>query len=190
MQLKIELLKDAICNNNISFLEENKHRYDINERLMDEDNDTLLMYAISDAKTDVFEYFLRNGADYMLVNDEGENILHGIVFSGDVKRLRAVAKRLNADLNHQALDGATPLLLAVSLGRYKLAKVLIELGADVGMGDINEITPLHLACQDGNVEFVNLLINCNLFELTTDAVFTFGILKKAGVSFIGCDAGV
>ena len=38
-----EKLKDAICNENIAFLEENKNNYSINHRFQDEDNDTLLM---------------------------------------------------------------------------------------------------------------------------------------------------
>lgn len=153
-----EKLKDAICNNNILFLEKNKQKYSINDRFTDENNDTLLLYSVSDPQSNVYEYFLKNGADYTLVNDEGENIIHSIVFSGDNERLKILISKLKVDINHQAIDGATPLLLAISLEKYEIAKTLIDAGANAKIGDINGITPLHLACQEGAMDLVKLLI--------------------------------
>lgn len=36
-----EILKDAICQENIAFLEENKDKYSMNDRFEDENNDSL-----------------------------------------------------------------------------------------------------------------------------------------------------
>jgi ankyrin repeat protein len=153
-----EKLKDAICNNNVDFLEKHKHQYLIDERFEDEDNDTLLLYSISDAATNVYEYFLRNNADVFLVNNEGENILHSIVYSGNIERLKIVLDKYKVDINSCTKDGATPLLLSLSLENSEIANVLINYGADVNIPDIEGITPLHLSVQLDNLSLVVTLV--------------------------------
>lgn len=82
-----EKLKSAICNNDIEFLNQNREKYSIDDRFDDEDDGTLLLYSISDSKSCVYEYFIKNNADVYRLNNEGENILHAIVYSGDSRRL-------------------------------------------------------------------------------------------------------
>lgn len=151
-------LKDAICNNDIDFLEEKKHLFSIDERFEDENNDTLLLYSISDAKSNVYKYLIENNADINLTNDEGENIIHAIVFSGENKRLQNVVKNYVVNINHKAKDGATPLLLAISLDKADIAQSLISYGADVNIPDEDGITPLHLAAQSDNIDLVEYLL--------------------------------
>ena len=82
-----EDLKNAIACNDFDFLKRNKHKYDINHRFSEEDNDTLLLYSISDKGSSTYKFFLENGADISFVNDEGESIIHSIVYSGLSERL-------------------------------------------------------------------------------------------------------
>jgi len=48
----------------------------------------------------------------------------------------------------QKNDGDTPLHLAYKRGRWKLAKWLVQNGADVNVQNSNEKTPFHLACEE------------------------------------------
>lgn len=154
-----EELKDAICNNDINFLIANKDKYDINERFDDEDNDTLLLYAISYDKSNVYQFFLDNGADYNLVNDLGENIVHAIVFSGDLNRMQRVLNGIqHLDINRPSKDGTTPLLLSISLDKFEIAKYLIERNADVNVADEDGLSPLHMAAEGNDLELVQLLV--------------------------------
>ncbi|MCL1943922.1 MAG: ankyrin repeat domain-containing protein [Candidatus Azobacteroides sp.] len=153
-----EDLKDAIACNDIDFLKKNRDQYDINHRFADEDNDSLLLYAISDKGSEAYKFFLDNGADTTLVNNEGEGILHAIVYSGIPERLLEFIKTHTFDINARTNDGATPLLLAISLERLEMAKLLIENRADVNIGDENDITPLHLAVQTGDFNLVVSLV--------------------------------
>jgi ankyrin repeat protein len=161
-----EALKDAMCREDIDFLEENRNVYSINERLEDENNDTLLLYSLSDSESNVYEYFLKNNADTILVNDEGENIIHSIVYSGKIERLHSLLNQTNID--HQSKDGTTPLLLSIALEKYEMAQYLIDHGADVTIADHEGNTPLHLACYFGNEALVYKLVDkgANLFVKT------------------------
>jgi len=151
-----ESLKNAIVNCDVNFLENNK--YNINHRFKDEDNDTLLMYAISDDKTDIYKFFLKNKANIELVNDEGENILHSIVYSGDVNRLKFFLDNYKFDINSKSLEGVTPLLLSTLLGKLKIFDLLVDYKADVNLADNVGNAPLHIACNLGYVQMVYKLI--------------------------------
>jgi len=166
MNFKKEL-KNPICNNNIGFLETNKSMYSINDRFEDEGNDTILLYSVSDPHSEAYEYFLENGANTDLTNDDGEGILHAIIYANDMIRLMKIAK-YQLNINHQANDSSTALLLAISLGRFDLAKSLIKLGADVNIANNDGITPLHLAVQQPVLAIVKILFDAgsNVFLKT------------------------
>lgn len=153
-----ELLKNAISTNDIDFLVNNKREYDINHRFIDENNDTLLLYSISDKETEIYIFFLKEGADVSLVNDEGENIVHSIVYSGDSKRLTFVLDTYKIDINHKSKDGTTPLLLSVLLGKYEIFNLLLKYGAKIGLADNENNSPLHVACDLGYDKMVYKLV--------------------------------
>jgi len=158
MDMKEEL-KTAICNNDFEFLEKNKGAYIIDERFDDEGNETLLLYSLSDSGSNTYNFLIENGADITATNDEGENVIHSIVFSGDNERLKKILNDYKGvvDINHQSKDGATPLLLAISLEKNELAITLIENGADVNVSDHEGMAPIHLASQSSDISLVKLL---------------------------------
>jgi len=151
-----ERLKNAIVNSDINFL--SKKNYDINHRFKDEDNETLLMYAISDDKTDIYKFFLKNNANIELVNDEGENVLHSIVYSGDTSRLIYFLDNYKFDINRKSLEGVSPLLLSTFLGKLKMFDLLLYYNANVSIADNFGNTPLHIACSLGYMQMVKKLI--------------------------------
>jgi len=149
-----EHLKDAICNEDIEFLERNKSQYSIDERFEDEDNDTLLLYSLGDNRNNIYQYFINNNADISLVNSEGENVIYSIVYSGKIERMDGI---LNLDnINHQTIEGVTPLLLAILLDKYEIANYLIKNGADIHIPDECMISPIHVASNAGNIELVSV----------------------------------
>ena len=153
-----ENLKNAICNNDIDFLIQNRNDFDINDRFEDEDNDTLLLYALSDHGSETYKFFLDNKADITLVNDEGENAVHSIVYSNDVKRLEAILNQFKLDINHQTHEGITPILLAVLLGDFEMFDSLLRHGADFNISDKDGNMPIHVACQLGYKHIVYKLV--------------------------------
>jgi ankyrin repeat protein len=178
-----EKLKNAICNNDLDFLVRNRNLYNINERFEDENNDTLLLYSISDSYSEVFTYFLEHGADHTLTNDLKETILHSIVFSGDIKRTETIFNNYtDINIDAQTVEQVTPLLLAISLEKYEISKFLISRGADVSIPDEEGITPLHLAVQSNDFELVKLLVDkgANLDAKTKkgNSVFVLAVIAE------------
>lgn len=162
-----ESLKDAICNEDIDLLQANQKEYSIDDRFEDENNDTLLLYALSDGKSKAYEFFLGNGADTTATNGEGENVIHSIVYSGDAARLGSFLNTSN--INHQSNDGTTPLLLAIGLGNDEMALALIKEGPDIHLCDCEGNSPLHLASFFGQLDVVKILVEggANLEGKTT-----------------------
>lgn len=151
-------LTDAIDNGNINFLRTRRSEYDINHTLAGQNNDSLLSYSISNDGHDLFRFFIDEGASLTTINDEGENIVHSIVYSGCEDRLRQTLKIQSVDINHRSNDGTTPLLLSVLLNQPEIFELLIALGADVNIGDNEDNLPIHMACYFGHLEMVDTLI--------------------------------
>ena len=177
-----EKLKHAIANEDITFLEANKENYNINHRFQDENNDTLLLYALSDAGSNTYEYLLKNNADITLVNDEGENIIHSVVYSGQVIRLVYILNQYHLNINLKTNDGTPPLLLSVLLGKYEIFSYLIKHGADVNISDKEGNTPLHPACFIGYKAMVIELVEsgANLFAKTIKGNLPLALAVNGG----------
>jgi|GEM_PF-2427493 len=67
--------------------------------------------------------------------------------------------RIAADPNVKAVDGATPLTLAVQSGNRELVALLIENSAKVSARGVGGATPLHIAAWTGQVEIMRLLLD-------------------------------
>ena len=158
--IDIEKIRDAILNCDIDFLTTNKNAYDIDARLEEDENDTLLLFAIGCGENESYKFFLQNGSDVHAKNSENENIIHAIVYSGDVNRLDYIlSKGYYVNIDDKTVDGATPLLISLALGNLEMAKRLIEYGANINIADNEGLTPLHIACQEGYTEMAHLLVD-------------------------------
>lgn len=149
----------AIDRNDLAFLKGKINNSNASLRIKAEDNDSLLMHAFAFGSKVVCDLLIENGASVLQKNDLGESAVHSIVYSGNPELLSYFSEKYNLDLNAQANDGTTPLILAAGLEKWQVFERLIHLGANINATDLEGNAPIHLCCSIGNKSAVELLVN-------------------------------
>jgi len=128
---------------------------------------TPLNFAIISGISKMIEDLFNAKADFNVVDEKGNNILHEIASNGRKEIFYLLSETLKftdfakmVDVPNK--DGDTPLHLAVKCSgqdRNFLVGLFIEMGANVNILNLKGETPLILASKQVNLEFVNLLID-------------------------------
>lgn len=103
---------------------------------------------------------LRELTDVNLLNDSGENLLHvAIAYSNTAAALELL--RLGVDVNHQAVNGMTPLHYAAVQKNASVARGILDCGGNPAIVDIHGNSALWTAVFNARGEFsiVELLLN-------------------------------
>ena len=101
---------------------------------------TALMKAVLINDITAIKKFLKHGADIMIEDADANTSLSYSAEMGCTECLRMLVKegkrRKNFNIDHQNLQGLTPLLLAAREGHLEAVKVLVEGGASLSMRDL------------------------------------------------------
>ena len=91
-----------------------------------------------------------------------QQMLHEAVKRNDVGQVKFMIKHVPvSNFNHEwSKDGLTPLLRACKLGYVQMARILVENGAIINHTDNIGNTCLHFAAMGGDIEMVQLLLEC------------------------------
>jgi ankyrin repeat protein len=90
--------------------------------------------------------------------DEAGPLLHRLVESGQEKAV-AEAIRNHCDVNEKAEAGWTPLLYASAQGYPRIARILLDAGANPDIGNVRGFTPLMYSARYGNIEVCEILLD-------------------------------
>tara|TARA_B110000259_G_scaffold130501_1_gene147250 strand:- start:1314 stop:2294 length:981 start_codon:yes stop_codon:yes gene_type:complete len=170
-----ELVKEAIENGaNVNYVDEYS-------------KEPPLFYALT-STTQIMDLLIQNGANVNATNRYGDTVLHKACEYEDVKSVTyLLGKKANVNASNDQCK--TPLL--VVLYAYipdkdksrNIVKQLIQNGAKINVRDTDEHnTPLHLACDSGDIEIVKLLIKkgANLSKKNKNNETPLDIARKRG----------
>src|SRR5262245_21771732 len=85
---------------------------------------------------------------------------HSAIEKGDITKVLQLLDGHSEQINLPTSEqGWTPLQRAIRLGHMKLAKALVEQGADIELADSFGWAPLHYAAMNGDADTASLLID-------------------------------
>ncbi|XP_071114654.1 uncharacterized protein [Haliotis cracherodii] len=128
----------------------------------DSDGNTALHCSLmseEDHSHEVIQALVEKGADVGIKNKEGETLLHCAAKGQCVESVELFLPV--SDVNAQDSDGNTALhcsLLSDKPHIHEVIQVLVEKGADVGIKNKTDQTPLHCAARQQCIECVKLLL--------------------------------
>ncbi|XP_042732983.1 ankyrin repeat and SOCS box protein 3 isoform X2 [Lagopus leucura] len=129
------------------------------------ESNTALFLAVENGHVDVVRFLIQNGASVEGSHSwSGWNSLHQAAFQQHIEIMKILLeKRADiecADINCQAKDRATPLLIAAQEGHAKCVELLLSEGADPNLycNEDNWQLPIHAAAEMGHKNILELLI--------------------------------
>jgi len=119
---------------------------------------TPLMIAASTGANQITKCLLAQGADPMVVNDQGRNALMFAAVQGREEAVELLGQDRRF-INTKDLDGRTPLILGVMSRNAKVVGTLLKEGSDANLQDNEGKTALMWACSSTLLEIGNLLLD-------------------------------
>ncbi|XP_071094934.1 putative ankyrin repeat protein RBE_0220 [Haliotis cracherodii] len=113
----IEIIKYLLTQGNV----------DINRKL---DGCTPVMEAALTKSKELFDFFVKEGADLSLLSDDKNNVLHLACFGGNVEIVKYVIAQNIFDINSQDAYGRTPAMIATHRDHKAVFRILIQKGAN------------------------------------------------------------
>lgn len=114
--------------------------------------------ACQHGQENVIRVLLSRSADVQIKGKNNWTPLHFAAWQGHLGIVKLLVKQAGAEVDGQTTDGRTPLHLASQRGQYRVARILIELGADVHVMSAELNTALHVAAETGHTSTSRLLI--------------------------------
>lgn len=115
------------------------------------------MWAAQRCHLYVVHLLLQNGADPLLTDGQGYNILHLATFDGNVFLL-IILLHANIPIDGPDPQGHTPLMWAVYYGYPACVDLFLQWGASVSARDEKGFTALHWALVKGNAACIQKLV--------------------------------
>jgi len=94
----------------------------------------------------------------LFVSWSGGTDLYQAVEEGDLATVKSILKKNPKLLNTPNSEQLTPLNLACLKGEAEVAQALLEMGADMNIGDPDDSRPIHCAAISGDTDTMDLLL--------------------------------
>ncbi|XP_071094691.1 ankyrin repeat domain-containing protein 50-like [Haliotis cracherodii] len=140
---------------------------------------TPLMLAARWGKRDVFDLVVSKGGIASLVDINGDNILHLACLGGHVEMVKYILSQNIVDINSRGVYERTPLMFAATEGHRDVFDLVMSIGGNASLVDINGDNILHLACLGGYVEIVKYILSQNIADINSRGLYGRTLLMFA-----------
>ncbi|XP_071102746.1 ankyrin repeat domain-containing protein 17-like [Haliotis cracherodii] len=118
---------------------------------------TPVMKAAVNGHQSVFDLLVSNQADLTLVDTDGDSLLHLACQGGNTAIVQHVLSPSN--INSRGMHGYTPVMKAAVNGHQSVFDLIVSNQADLTLVDTDGDSLLHLACQGGDIAFVQHVLS-------------------------------
>jgi ankyrin repeat protein len=145
-------------------------------------NATPLHIATHHNRVDIVKYLIEEAhGDVHRVNKRNTICLNVAGIQGNTKLIEYLLQQPGTDINHQDIDGQTTLHFAVIKNEIDAIKLLLSYKVRIDIKNVQNMTPLELAAQNGNEEAVNYILS---IEDLVDVKEKIEALELLGASLI------
>lgn len=121
---------------------------------------TALHWAVKYRQHDFLTLLVQEGADPNIGDTEGRTALLSAIDAGDHRSVEILlSSKKHMDFQSADRERYTPLTMAAANGQTKLAKMLLDKGAEIDASDGNGWTALRCAADNGDISMVNMLLD-------------------------------
>ncbi|XP_046377760.2 ankyrin repeat domain-containing protein 50-like isoform X1 [Haliotis rufescens] len=129
---------------------------------------TPVMWAAQNGHSEVFQFLVSVGADLLLLDSDGDNMLTMACVGGHVDIVKSILTMSSApNINRPRKDGRTPLMWAALQGNLEVFNYLTSENADLFLSDNDEQNILHCACRGGHTGIVNEVISKTRIDINS-----------------------
>jgi ankyrin repeat protein len=129
----------------------------LSPKLSAEEKVDFLINAIDENQPELFEFWLKQGADINGTNNDGWTPL-GYASGEDRAKFVKLLINRGAKINHPQDDDRLPFLVAAREGHLSAVKILLEAGANVETSSENGTTALAMAAREGQSDVLDFLL--------------------------------
>lgn len=129
---------------------------------------TPVLWASKKCNLEIVSLLLAHGADPLIADDQGYNLLHCATLDGNVFQLILLLHHGDMDVDVPDTQGHTSLMWAAYKGFPACVDVLLRWGADIHKTDSNGFTALHWALVKGSYACIQKLVEYGADRFTSN----------------------
>ena len=149
------------------WLEEGLGSEFINIDHQDEDGNSFLLKCLKASKFRAAEWLIKHGANIEIKNKAGKSAINIAIEKNSLPVVKGLLELAKIDVNQRDINGRSLLQNVVVWGNHKMAKLLIQKGANINNTDHHKRDVLYDALSYGNQHFINYLLSFKTLNLNS-----------------------
>ncbi|XP_067660904.1 ankyrin repeat domain-containing protein 50-like [Haliotis asinina] len=144
---------------------------------------TPVMVGAKHGHKEVVKLLVNHGANVLLSDKRGDNILHLVCFAGHSDVVKYILSLNSVDIDSRGWKGRTPVMIAAEQGHKEVVELLVNHGTDFSLSE-NVWNILQNACYHGQLDLVKYVPSLNSVEIKSRG------LKKRAPVMIAAELGL